>query len=126
MGLYYLQGKTKGWRWIFGRLMLKQLPTSTPPKSLSEAREEQRKQALNVAKATAVAAEAAVAAAQAAAEVVRLTAMSRPSLRQQEREIQSLAAIKIQTAFRGYIVSLVFTTPFHRLSKVKSFCSKIH
>lgn len=97
------QEKTKGWRWIFGGSLLKQLPTSMPPKSLSEAREEQRKHALNVAKATAVAAEAAVAAAQAAAEVVRLTGVSRLSLRHHEREIQNLAAIKIQTAFRGYI-----------------------
>lgn len=92
--------------------MLKQLPTSIPLKSLSEAREEQRKHALNVAKATAAAAEAAVAAAQAAAEVVRLTGVSRPSLRHQEREVQNLAAIKIQTTFRGYIVSPVFTAPF--------------
>lgn len=93
--------KTKGWRWIFDSFRFKQLPTSTPPeKSLSEAREEQRKHALTVAVATAAAAEAAVAAAQAAAEVVRLTTVSRPP---QERQVQNLAAIKIQSAFRAYL-----------------------
>lgn len=49
--------------------------------------------------ATAAAAEAAVAAAQAAAEVVRLSALSRfPG-----KSMEEIAAIKIQTAFRGYM-----------------------
>lgn len=53
-----------------------------------------------MALATAVAAEAAVAAAQAAAEVVRLTAAGRYPGKSKEE----IAAIKIQTAFRGYLV----------------------
>ncbi|XP_021724207.1 protein IQ-DOMAIN 14-like isoform X3 [Chenopodium quinoa] len=101
------KGKPKSWGWIFNRFRFKQLPatsTTLQEKSLSEARDEQRKIAMNVARATAAAAEAAVAAAQAAAEVVRLTSVSRhSSLRQHEREVQYLAAIKIQTSFRGYL-----------------------
>lgn len=67
---------------------------------LTEAEDEQNRHAYSVALATAVAAEAAVAAAQAAAEVVRLTTVSR-NLGKTKEEI---AAIKIQTAFRGYLV----------------------
>ena len=93
-----------------------------------EAEEEQSKHALTVAIATAAAAEAAVAAAHAAAEVVRLTTTPQateecdqkteetPPVEIQitappqldlhhEKEAQVLAAIKIQTAFRGYLVS---------------------
>ncbi|CAA2977616.1 IQ-DOMAIN 1 [Olea europaea subsp. europaea] len=66
---------------------------------LTEAEDEQNRHAYSVALATAVAAEAAVAAAQAAAEVVRLTTVSR-NLGKTKEEI---AAIKIQTAFRGYL-----------------------
>ncbi|XP_028796293.1 protein IQ-DOMAIN 1 isoform X2 [Neltuma alba] len=55
--------------------------------------------AYSLALATAAAAEAAVAAAQAAAEVVRLTSVSRYHLKSKE----DMAAIKIQTAFRGYL-----------------------
>ncbi|KMT15093.1 hypothetical protein BVRB_3g062140 [Beta vulgaris subsp. vulgaris] len=99
--------KTKRWRWIFDRFKLKQLPTTSTTlqeKSLSKAREEQRKTALYVARATAAAADAAVAAAQAAAEVVRLTGLSRhSSLRLKDQGIHKLAAIKIQTAFRAYL-----------------------
>ncbi|CAA7392834.1 unnamed protein product [Spirodela intermedia] len=54
----------------------------------------------SVASAAAAAAEAAVVAAQAAAEVVRLTASSTKFLGKSKEEI---AAIKIQTAFRGYL-----------------------
>ncbi|CAA6656876.1 unnamed protein product [Spirodela intermedia] len=56
----------------------------------------------SVASAAAAAAEAAVVAAQAAAEVVRLTASSTKFLGKSKEEI---AAIKIQTAFRGYLES---------------------
>lgn len=61
--------------------------------------------------ASTAAAEAAVAAAHAAAEVVWLTGLkSRNEAteleHQCERETQELAAVKIQTAFRGYLVSL--------------------
>lgn len=61
--------------------------------------DEQTKHAYTVAVATAAAAEAAVAAAQAAAEAVRLTEVTRYSGRSKEEA----AAIKIQTAFRGYL-----------------------
>lgn len=67
---------------------------------LTEAENEQSNHAYSVALATAVAAEAAVAAAQAAAEVVRLTTVAHYSGKSQEE----VAAIKIQTAFRGYLV----------------------
>uniref|UniRef100_A0A5B6YW66 DUF4005 domain-containing protein n=1 Tax=Davidia involucrata TaxID=16924 RepID=A0A5B6YW66_DAVIN len=66
---------------------------------LAEAENEQSKHAYSVALATAVAAEAAVAAAQAAAEVVRLRTVARYSGKSREE----VAAIKIQTAFRGYL-----------------------
>lgn len=74
----------------------------TPPveqMKLMEAENEQNKHAYSVAIATAVAAEAAVAAAQAAAEVVRLTAAACNSGKSKEE----IAAIRIQTAFRGYL-----------------------
>lgn len=71
---------------------------------LADAENEQSKHAYSVAIATAVAAEAAVAAAQAAAEVVRLTTIPRYSGKSKEE----IAAIKIQTAFRGYMVSDLF------------------
>lgn len=118
-------------KWIFGRLRSKRLPSITAPvptkeTTLSEAEEEQSKHALTVAIASAAAAEAAVTAAQAAAEVVRLTGVSQSTLQRREnseeskpvqtsncapqstyqcqREIkESAAAIKIQTAFRGYL-----------------------
>ncbi|CAL0333411.1 unnamed protein product [Lupinus luteus] len=66
---------------------------------LAEAENEQSKHAYSLALATAVAAGAAVAAAQAAAEVVRLTSM--PHYHGKTKE--EIAAIKIQTAFRGYM-----------------------
>lgn len=99
-----------------------------------EAEKKQSNHALTVAIASAAAAEAAVAAAHAAAEVVRLTATPQsihtvsedvekpfgvetqaeedPTLKYQE--IQESAAVKIQTAFRGYLVSLfnLFTNCF--------------
>ncbi|PKI43267.1 protein IQ-DOMAIN 1 [Punica granatum] len=67
---------------------------------LAEAKNEQSKHAYTVAIATAAAAEAAAAvAAHAAAEVVRLTAAPRYMGKSKEE----IAAIKIQTAFRGYL-----------------------
>lgn len=67
---------------------------------LIETEDEQNRHAYSVALATAVAAEAAVAAAQAAAaEVFRLTTAARNLGKTKEE----LAAIKIQTAFRGYL-----------------------
>ncbi|KAL1554329.1 protein IQ-DOMAIN 1-like [Salvia divinorum] len=63
-----------------------------------EVEDEQTRHAYSVAVASAAAAEAAVAAAQAAAEVVRLTTVSQFA----GKSAEEVAAIKIQTAFRGY------------------------
>lgn len=105
-------GKSKK-KWGFGNKKHEEDPSSSmeetapvplPPVpveelKLVEAENEQNKHAYSVALATAAAAEAAVAAAQAAAEVVRLTNVPRyPG-----RTLEEVAAIKIQTAFRGYL-----------------------
>ncbi|KAL2330731.1 hypothetical protein Fmac_018312 [Flemingia macrophylla] len=123
------QKKEKRSTWIFGRVKTKKrLPSITaPPPSyetrLSEAEEEQSKHALTVAIASAAAAEAAISAAQVAVEVVRLQSSNQqlkgkqeqfqpvktrhhaPSLStyQCQRKIEETSAIKIQTAFRGYL-----------------------
>ncbi|XP_027364331.1 protein IQ-DOMAIN 14 [Abrus precatorius] len=95
--------KTKKWEWSFGRIKQKQYPTITAPnRTLVEANAEQRKHALTVAIATAAAAEAAVAAAHAAAEVVKLTGASR-SYSFLSKGDRSLAAIKIQSAYRAHL-----------------------
>ncbi|KAK9290253.1 hypothetical protein L1049_008420 [Liquidambar formosana] len=100
--------KPKRWRCVFGRLTLKQYPALAAPQiRLSEAREEQRKHAVNVAIATAAAVEAAVAAAHAAAEVVRLTGASQP-YNLCDKGNWNLAATKIQTAFRGHLARKAF------------------
>ncbi|PRQ58874.1 putative IQ motif, EF-hand binding protein [Rosa chinensis] len=66
---------------------------------LLEAEDAQSKHVYSVAVATAMAAEAAVAAARAAAEVVRLTGLTHfPG-----KSLEEVAAIKIQTAFRGHL-----------------------
>ncbi|KAH7840269.1 hypothetical protein Vadar_014887 [Vaccinium darrowii] len=90
-------------RW-FGKhksLDLRAPPPTSPTQEvkIAEAENEQNKQVYSVALATAVAAEVAVAAAQAAVEVVRLTAAVHYSGKSKEE----VAAIKIQTAFRGYM-----------------------
>ncbi|CAH1438483.1 unnamed protein product [Lactuca virosa] len=76
--------------------------TRSPPTEdakLTEAENEQTKHAYSVAYATAVAAEAAVAAAHAAAQVVRLTSTTRFV----GKSTEEIAAIKIQTAYRGHL-----------------------
>lgn len=97
--------KSKRWKWVFGRLNIKQYPAiSVAERTLSEATEEQRKHAVAVAIATAAAAEAAVTAAHVAAEVVRLTSVPSGF----EKRNRNLAAIKIQASFRAYLVSFSF------------------
>ncbi|KAL3632515.1 Protein of unknown function (DUF4005) [Castilleja foliolosa] len=92
--------KSRKWRWLSKRFKFRQYPSlEAPEKTLTEATEEQRKHALAVAVATAAAAEAAVAAANAAAEVVRLT--NGPY--ELQKKIQFLAAVKIQSAYRGHL-----------------------
>ncbi|KAL0428493.1 UNVERIFIED_CONTAM: protein IQ-DOMAIN 31 [Sesamum latifolium] len=92
--------RSKSWIWFLEMLKLRKHPAiEAPQRTLDEAAEEQRKHAVAVAIATAAAAEAAVAAANAAAEVVRLTSF--PC--QVERSNRHLAAVRIQTAFRGYL-----------------------
>ncbi|MCO5579290.1 hypothetical protein L7F22_033144 [Adiantum nelumboides] len=74
-------------------------------KRLIQVEQKQNKHALAIAAATAAAAEAAVAAAHAAAEVVRLTGnmqAGRPSSYDSTCS-EDWAAVKIQTAFRGYL-----------------------
>lgn len=71
----------------------------------SESEKEQNKHAIAVAAATAAAADAAVAAAQAAMTVVRLTSQGRGAVSASGRE--KWAVIKIQSVFRGFLVSEV-------------------
>lgn len=108
------EGKGKE-EWISGNSKTSCPPSAkgpkllTPPaavlgKTLLEAEEEQSKHAVAVAIATAAAAEAAVAAAQAAAQVVRLTGGA-GSYHQLELSRRIDAAIRVQSAFRGYLVS---------------------
>jgi hypothetical protein len=89
------------------------LPPTEPPQPQSEeikdikpveTESEQNKHAYSVALASAVAAEAAAVAAQAAAEVVRLTAVPTATPKSHVCSKEELAAVKIQTAFRGYLV----------------------
>jgi hypothetical protein len=74
-----------------------------------ETEREQSKHAIAVAAATAAAADAAVAAAHAAVEVVRLTSQGPASTPFSgafaDPRGRASAAVKIQTAFRGFLVS---------------------
>ncbi|KAL6491720.1 iq-domain [Orobanche gracilis] len=68
---------------------------------IADSEKEQNRHAIAVAAATAAAADAAVAAAHAAVAVVRLTSQGRGGLFPDRRE--RLAAVRIQTVFRGYL-----------------------
>lgn len=86
-------------------------PHPLPPledEKLTEVENEQTRHTYSVAVATAAAAEAAVAAAEAASEVVRLTKVTQFAGKSKEE----VAAIKIQTAFRGYLVCYFTNMPF--------------
>lgn len=110
-------------RWSFGKSLKDaspfshhvpaNLPSNVSPADsawlrsyLSETEKEQNKHAIAVAAATAAAADAAVAAAQAAVAVVRLTSQGCGGQLFGKRE--RWAAMKIQTVFRGYLVSGFF------------------
>lgn len=75
---------------------------------LTNGENEQNEHAYSVAVATTVAAEPAVVAAQAATEVVRVTTVTRFAGKSREEA----AVIKIQTAFRGYMVYVIFFYSF--------------
>jgi IQ calmodulin-binding motif len=101
-------------KWVLGKSFRHKPNPSPPPPPINEDRRgfyrdvvaiaedpnEQNKRAIAVAAATAAVAEAAVAAAHAAAAVVRLTSSGRCVPTRWEE----IAAIKIQSAFRGYLV----------------------
>lgn len=98
---------------MFGRLKIKRLASLTAPSSLSlgeaEEEQEQGKHALTAALATTAAADVLSADENEKEEfsVIKVEA----DAPQSNREILEFAATKIQTAFRGYLVSL--TKPFH-------------
>lgn len=99
--------KSKKCRWVLGRFKFRQYPAlPAPERRVDEAAEKHRKYALTVALATAAAAEAAVAAAHAAAEVVRLTTVSQSYITKGD---VNLAATKIQSAFRAYLVRFLYS-----------------
>lgn len=77
----------------------------------TETEKEQSKHAIAVAAATAAAADAAVAAAQAAVAVVRLTSHGRGTMFGGATH-EKWAAVKIQSVFRGYLVSSKFLDYF--------------
>lgn len=79
-----------------------------PKNPMPRATDDKQRQAIAVAMATTAAAEAAVATAQAAVEIIRLTG---PSILGRKH----LAAIAIQTAFRGYLVKSFLALLIQRL-----------
>ncbi|XP_078446792.1 protein IQ-DOMAIN 3-like [Wolffia australiana] len=92
-------GKSKR-KWGFGKSKEESGPPIQIPTDKIKATEADNDHAYSVASAAAAAAEAAVVAAQAAAAVVRLTSSSAQFAGRSKEEI---SAIKIQTAFRGYL-----------------------
>nr|GLL23184.1 protein IQ-DOMAIN 1-like isoform X2 [Ipomoea trifida] len=81
--------------------------------------DEQSRHAYSVAFASAIAAEAAVAAAKAAAEVIRLTSVARSS----RKSMEEMAAIRIQSAFRGYLARRAHQG-LRKLVRLKSMISE--
>lgn len=95
------------------------IPRSSDPawhrSYFAETEEEQNRHAIAVAAATAAAADAAVAAAQAAVAVVRLTSQGRGvkfGVGGGGGGKEGCAAVKIQTVFRGYLVTSQFQFSF--------------
>jgi hypothetical protein len=84
-------------------------------RSAADREREQSKHAIAVAAATAAAADAAVAAAHAAVAVVRLTSKGRFAA------APVLAAVRIQTAFRGFLVSITVLSSNHSQSSSSFF-----
>ncbi|KAA8534940.1 hypothetical protein F0562_029844 [Nyssa sinensis] len=84
-----------------------------------ETEEQQNKKAIAVAAATAAAADAAVAAAQAAVAVVRLTSQGRGTMFGGGHE--KWAAVKIQTVFRGYLVTYILNFDIYALALSNCF-----
>lgn len=103
------------------------LPQATKPDASYEANLDANKHAIAVAAATAAVAEAALAAAHAAAEVVRLTSTggrgagvaAPPGAH--VRWQHELAAVRIQSAFRGYLVSNLITSIYFLSIKIYFF-----
>lgn len=105
--------KEKRRKWVFGRFKKKRLalitaPTQLKERSPSEEGEEQSKHIMTDAIATVEYAESADPCLEETKEilVVETQIETIQSTKQSETEIQDSSAIKIQTAFRGYLVSL--------------------
>ena len=96
----------KATRWLKGLFGMKNATKNITPVEVIRMRSyspQANEQAIAVAAATAAAAEAAVAAAHAAAEVVRLSTRDRNQCN--TNGMFYWAAIRIQTTFRGHLVS---------------------
>lgn len=112
-------------RWTFAKQISrrKSLPPPQPPQPSGftqfdpSTSLERNKHAIAVAAATAAVAEAALATAHAAAEVVRLTnngvGSSSKARAGQPRLPEETAAVRIQSAFRGYLVSINYIIFLH-------------
>lgn len=132
---------------MFGKLKSERFPSIEASKETrireDDEEEEKNNHALKVAIASAAAAEAAITAAQAAVEVIRLQSAHQhkgksdkeqeiqhvknrldvsQSTFQCQRKIEEFSAIKIQTAFRGYLVSFVSSYVFSAIFTLLLMC----